>query len=720
MEKAFQLKIDSEGIGRLTFDLPGEKVNKLSGPVMKEFSSIIDDLSVDSSVKALVLDSGKDGVFIAGADIKEIESIKNRRDALDKVEGGHNILRKLAGLPFPTIALIDGTCLGGGMELALACTYRLVTDHPKTSLGLPEVSLGVLPGWGGTQRLPRLVGLSEGLKMILSGKPVPARKAWKIKLADGIFASEFKEAETNKFVQACLDPKGKKSILARRERSGIFPYLMEKNSLGRYLVFKMAKDDLMKKTHGHYPAPLSALEVVKETFASDLELGMERERKAFATLACSKVSKNLITLFYTSQDLKKDPGSSVEVSSNGVSNTGVLGAGIMGGGIAWLMSNRDINVRVKDIVWDGIAKGYEKAHDYYAQLVKIRKLKPTQANLKMHKISGTIDFSGFKDLDLVVEAIVEDMNIKKKALAELEDNVNVDTMICSNTSSLSITDMSAEMKHPERFVGMHFFNPVNRMPLVEIIPGEKTSPEILARAVAFAKRLGKTPVVVANSPGFLVNRILLPYVNEAILMLEEGIDLERVDKLILDFGMPMGPLHLADEVGLDVAYKVALVLEEAFGKRMKVADLTKTLHERQLFGKKGGKGFYVYKGKESSPNPEIAKIVTTPKVGNTLIDDKTVVDRAIHMMINEAALCLEEKIIEKPEYLDMTMIMGAGFPAFRGGLLRYADELGIANVVNKLKQLSMEYGKRFTPCELLKNMSRDDKTFYSYPDESEE
>lgn len=714
MKKAFHLTIDAEGIAKLNFDLPDEKVNKLSAAVMKELYSILEDLSTNAQIKALLITSSKEGIFVAGADIQEIEGIQNHRDALEKVEGGHKVFDKLCNLPFPSIALIDGVCLGGGLEFALACTYRMVTKHEKTSLGLPEVSLGLLPGWGGTVRLPRLIGLTESLKMILGGKPVTAKKAWKIRLADAICSDEFKEEEAKKFIQKCLSKSGRQSIIRRRKAKGILHFLMERNPLGRFLLFQKVKNDLIKKTQGHYPAPLQALDIIKRTFTQTEEEAAREEQRGFAALTCTHVSKNLIQLFYTSQELKKDPGTqSPPPPSPPIQSCAVVGAGVMGGGIAWLFSHKGFSVRLKDLIWKNLAKGFEQAGEYYAQLVKIKKLSPSEVRVKMHKISATTSYSGFKHTDFIVEAIVEDMAIKQSLFSEIEEYVPESTIICSNTSTLSISEMSRGMKHPERFIGMHFFNPVNRMPLVEIIPGEKTSAETIATTVALTKKLGKTPIVVGNCAGFLVNRILMPYMNEAVLMLEEGVDLQRIDQLIKTFGMPMGPFILADEVGLDVAYKAAKVLEQAYGSRMKVAELTDTMFNKKILGKKEEKGFYLYNRKSPEPNAEVRDLLSAPGMGNSLIDDKTIVARMIHLMINEAAMCLEEGVVKNAPYLDMAMIMGTGFPPFRGGILRYADDLGIPNVISKLKQLSLEYGKRFKPCELLMQMSQDGETFYN-------
>jgi len=722
MEKAFHLKLDDQGVGWLSFDYPGERVNKFSTAVMRELDEVLDEVNADSRVRLLVIQSKKPGIFVAGADVKEImDIIESGSDVATQVKNmvtsGVQTFNKLDALRCPSVAVIDGACMGGGLEMALACTYRVVTDHEKTSLALPEVNLGIIPGWGGTQRLPRLVGLAQALPMILAGKKVDGRKAHKLKIADTLIPKEFLEERLGGFINECLDASASRKILAKRQPRGsaqkLQRFLLEGNPLGRSLVFSQAKKGVVKKTQGHYPAPLAALEVLESTFGWDMKAGLQKETETFVDLTTkhTEVCKSLVHLFFTSEELKKDPQVFVDTKPKSVEVAGVLGAGIMGGGIAWLFSYRDMAVRLKDIAWDAVSKGFESANDIYGQLIKIRKLKKDQVNLKMHKISGTTDYTGFQNSDIVVEAVVENMDIKKKVFQELEGQVRDDTIICSNTSALSITEMQGVMKHPERFIGMHFFNPVNRMPLVEIIPGKKTNKETIAALVALVKKLGKTPVVVGDCPGFLVNRILIPAMNEGIHMLAEGGEIEKIDAAITDFGMPMGPFTLADEVGNDVAYKVAKILEEGYGDRMAIPGCFRTIVDNGLLGRKSGRGFYVHEGKKRTLNEEIQSLI--PSTGKSCLAKRDVVDRFVLIMLNEAARCLEEKIIENPSYLDMALITGTGFPPFRGGLLRYADSRGIPEIVERMKELKEKYGERFSPCSLLVEMAEAKKGFYT-------
>lgn len=717
MKKAFTLQV-ADGFARLVFDLPGEKVNKFSTPVMKELEELLVELERRSDIKVMSIESAKANIFIAGADITELQVITGFDEALGKARGGQTVFGMLEKLPFPTVAVINGACLGGGLELALACTYRIATDSDKTLLGCPEVQLGILPGWGGTQRLLKLVGLVTGLPMILTGKPANGKKALKIKLVDELVSAEFVREKADEFMHRCLEPGERGRIAAQRKRAGIQPMLLEGNPLGRAFVFRQARKDVWKSTGGHYPAAFKILDVVSTTYGKPLAWGLAREAEAFAQLATTKESKNLIQLFFTNEALKKDTGVDDEVNIRELKTAGVLGAGVMGGGISWLFSSKGIPVRMKDVNWEALGKGFAEAAEYFNQMLKKKKLTPDELNLRMHGISGTLDYSGFGDKQVVVEAIVEKMDVKKKVIAELEGAVAEDTVICSNTSALSITEMASELKHPERFVGMHFFNPVNRMPLVEVIPGEKTSKETIAAAVALAKKLGKTPVVVQNCIGFLVNRLLLPYMNEAVLIAEEGVGIERIDKLITKFGMPMGPFTLADEVGLDICWKVTVTLAEAYPSRMHTTDLLDRMYQTQhLLGKKGGKGFYIHgPGKHIEPNPAVnhtvAGIMKQDHLNASNKPDDEILERCMFIMINEASRCLEEGIVSSPEYLDMALIMGTGFPPFRGGLMRYADECGIANVVNTLKDMAVKHGRRFEPSPLLLRMADNGQRFY--------
>jgi 3-hydroxyacyl-CoA dehydrogenase/enoyl-CoA hydratase/3-hydroxybutyryl-CoA epimerase len=722
MTNTLSLNIDKNGVANLVFDMPDEKVNKLSAPVLAELEKALNVIDGNKAIRVLLITSLKKDIFIAGADINEIKAIRDKKDAYEKVARGQNILTKIAQLKIPTVAVINGACLGGGLELALACKYRVAIVNQKTVLGLPEVNLGIIPGFGGTQRLPKLVGLQESLKMILSGKPIDARKAFKIGLVDDLIREEFLEEKLGHFVTEIIKSGEANHYLKRRDDAGKKRRIFEIFLFGKFVIFYMAQKDLFEKTKGHYLAPFYALEVIKKTYGRTYGTkGFKTELEAFCELCVGETSKNLIEIFFTNEALKKDFGVENELVVSDVKNAALLGAGVMGGGIAWLFANNNINIRIKDIAQNAIALGYNQIVKVFSQLQKIRKLTSDEVSLRISRVTAGTDFSGFDNAQFVVEAVVENMAVKKNVLAEAEKHLKKDAIIVSNTSSLSISEMSNALQNPERFAGMHFFNPVNRMPLVEVIRGEKSSDKTIATVVKLSKKLGKTPIVVKDVPGFLVNRILLPYMNEAAYLLQEGAEVKRVDEAIERFGMPMGPFILADVVGIDVGVKVANSLHEGYGERMKVASILDEIYKnhKELLGKKSGKGFYIHdeKMKRNFLNPEIERILaevrSREKIHTTYLSEQLIIDRCILMMVNEAAKCLEENVVKNARYLDMAMIMGAGFPAFRGGVLRYADSIGIQNVVSKLQEFEKKHGKRFEVSELLVDMAKSSEKFYN-------
>lgn len=708
----FTLQVDAEGIATLIFDYPGEKVNKFSIFALKELDRVVQEAEQNTKIKALILKSGKKDIFIAGADLNAFKEAEHNVELVgDMIRTGHEVFDKIAALPFPTIALIDGTCLGGGLECALACTYRIATDNPKTQIGLPEVTLGIMPGWGGTQRLPRLAGLQTALKMILGGKPVDGKKAFYTGVVDLFVPSSFAEERALAFAQSVMTSQGKAKVNKQRKRGGFLNFLLEGNPVGRSVVFSQARKGVLEKTKGHYPAPLVAIDTIQKTYSLPIKKGLVIERDTFIEAIGSEFrnAKHLVNLFFTSEALKKQPEATAAEAKK-VSTAGVLGAGTMGGGIAWLFSYRGIDIRMKDINWNAVGLGYGAARKIYDQLVKKRRLKPFEAHIKFHKIGGTIDYASLKGADFVVEAAVENLDIKRQIFKELEEVVSKETIIASNTSSLTIKDMSRDMAHPERFVGMHFFNPVNRMPLVEVVAGPKSSPEAIATTFKLCQRLKKTPIVVGDCPGFLVNRVFMAGADEILRMVDDGVPLKKVERAMVDFGMPMSPFLLVDEIGVDVTYKVAQSMYAAYGERMAVPKILERVAEAKLLGKKSGKGFFIHKGKESVPNPDIHKFI-----GDKCLDlhEDEIVLRSILMMVNEACRCLEEGIIKDPAFLDMAMIMGTGFPPFRGGLLRYANEQGISWVKERMDRFAEEYGERFKPCKLVEEYDYEGRNFYT-------
>lgn len=695
-----------DSIAEIVLNDTASPVNILSTPMMQEFETMIDSLA-HAPLNALVIRSSKKDVFIAGADIHEIAGITDSAAAIEKSKRGQDILAMLAALPFPTVAVIDGACLGGGLELALACTYRLVTDNAAVKLGLPETTLGILPGFGGTWRLPRLIGMAQALPMILTGKSVDGAKAVKLGLADGIYPAAFIGDAVSAFILSLASAGARKALKKRRSRRPVMG-LIDGNPIGRSLVYRAAKKELMKRTHGHYPAPRMALRTVRRNYGRSYASAMKREREAFAELAVSPAAKKMIALFFTGEALKKE----YRADAAPIRQAGVLGAGKMGGGIAWCISNADIPVRMKDINWDAVGKGYAAVSDMYHDAVRVKKLSEREARLKAHRVSGAVDYSGFADADIVIEAVIEDADIKMKTFRELERIVRPDAIIATNTSSLSVDALASALDHPERFVGFHFFNPVNRMPLIEVVPGMRTSEEVLVRAVAFARTLRKMPIVVRDTNGFLVNRILMAYLNEAMLLLEEGVPFTRIDAVMTRFGMPMGPFELLDEIGIKVGAKVARIIGAAHPERASMGKMLEIVgHHEKLVGK-SAEGFYRYRGSRS-PNPLIRDLMRANGMPlDSAADEREIEMRCLMRMINEAARCMEEGIITRADYLDMAMLYGTAFPAFRGGVLRTADDIGIGAVVTALAQFEQRFGPRFSAAKLLIDMQARNGRFY--------
>ncbi len=704
---AFNYEINKDGIAILTFDLPNEKVNKLTTPVMAEFNTVLDELAALKEIKALVFRSGKDESFIVGADIAEIRNITDAETGEQLARRGQAVFSKLESLPFPSVAAIHGPCMGGGMELALACAFRIISNDQKTALALPEVKLGIIPGFGGTQRLPRLVGLTNALDIILTGKSVYARKARKIGLADEV---TYKEILVQRALVMAKTAIGKPKKTAVRAKRPLIIKMIEGNPFTRTLIYRTAYRNILKETHGNYPAPLAALESVRYGMTHGREAGFAYEAKLLGRLAPTEVSKNLISIFYLNEALRKDP----RPSPVKIANAGVLGAGVMGGGIAQLFAERGITVRVKDINTRAIGAGLKEAWDIFNKRAKKGILTAIQARDGFDRITGTTDYSGFGKADVAVEAVVENMDVKKTVLRDFEAVAGESAMFASNTSSLSITEMATASNRPDRVVGMHFFNPVEKMPLVEIVRGRKTSEEAVAAIATLSRKIGKLPVVVNDGPGFLVNRILMPYLGEAVALLEEGGKIDEIDRALLQFGMPMGAFILLDEIGIDIAHKVSEILYQGLGERVKPSPLLGALYKEGYYGKKNGKGFYRYQGrKRGECDPSIYSMISAGGGNKDKLGAEGIIDRTVLLMIKEAALCLEEKVIDRPDLLDAALIFGIGFPPFSGGLLRYADKIGAKTIVEKLERYAKKYDERFAPPKLLVEMAKSGKRFYA-------
>ena len=701
-------------IALVEFDLVGEKVNKLSTPVMTRFKEVLEELN-QSSYKVAILISRKPNIFIAGADIEEIKSMKTREAFMTALKAAHEVFNLMEDMKMPLIAAVNGACLGGGCELILACGHRIASDDRSTKIGLPEIKLGIIPGFGGCVRLPRTIGLQAALDIIVQGKAVDAAKAYRLGLVDQVVHPSILEEQAIKLAEDLI----KFGRLSKRRKvfqpKGLTAKFME-SAVGRAIVFNQARKMTLKATGGHYPAPLKALDVIQKTYGmKNRAKALEIEMNGFCDVAVTDVSKNLINVFFLMESVKKKTGVSSDVKPAEIKSIGVLGAGTMGGGIAYVAADKGIEVRLKDINNQALAVGFAHARDLWTKLLKRKKITSYEFNQKMNRISGGLDYSGFGQLDVVIEAVVEDMEIKKKVIAETAAYCKPDCVIATNTSSLSVTEMAKAHPRPENFLGMHFFNPVHRMPLVEVIRGEKTDDRAVATIFELAKKMGKLPVVVRDGPGFLVNRLLVPYLIEAVWLLEDGMSIETVDRIFKqEFGMPMGPFTLMDEIGIDVCIKVSKIFRESLGERIMIPEVMSKLKESDRLGKKNRKGFYLYddKGKSQGVDPsiyaELGLATPTNKLSST-----EVIRRGIFPMINEAALAMiEDRIVETPDEVDLAMITGTGFPPFRGGLLRYADTIGTQVIADELEVLATKYGVRFKPSTPLKNMAKTNRKFY--------
>jgi 3-hydroxyacyl-CoA dehydrogenase/enoyl-CoA hydratase/3-hydroxybutyryl-CoA epimerase len=681
---------------------------------MARLKEVIEELR-QSPYKAVVMVSRKPKIFIAGADIEEIKKINSKDEYARVLNEAHEIFNALEDLPLVTVAAINGQCLGGGCEMVLSCDYRLCADGPDTRIGLPEVKLGIIPGFGGCVRLPRTVGLPAALDIILAGKAVDGRKAEKIGLVDACVPGQ-------QLVERALAFAREKIAAGAKKRRKVYAPKGAMNTFmhsfaGRPLVFSQARKSVMKETKGFYPAPLKALEVVGKTYGlRDRARALKIEAEGFVEVATTAVSKNLIDLFYMMEAVKKQTGVEGDVKPLPVKHMAVLGAGTMGGGIAQVAADKGIHVRMKDIANHALALGLRHASEIFKKYLKRKRITKYDYEAKMAMISGTLDYSGFQLMDVVVEAIVEDMGIKKKVIAETATHCRKDTILATNTSSLSVTEMAEAHPHPENFVGMHFFNPVDKMPLVEVIRGPKTSDVATATIFDLAKKMGKTPVVVKDGPGFLVNRLLMPYMIEAMFLLQDGMEIETVDRWYTHkFGMPMGPFRLMDEVGLDVCIKVVKIFHKALGDRIEVPKMIDALYESKRLGKKSGRGFYLYddKGHQLSADRAVYTELALKAPTNPLSEQECL-ERGVFTMVNEAALALiEDHIVATPQDVDLAMIMGTGFPPFRGGLLKYADSLGTQYVASQLEIYASKCGPRLKPTQPLANLAKTDRKFYA-------
>ncbi len=711
------LEVDEEGVAWVTFDDPQRSANILSEGVLRRLMDCVEQLQEGiegGRVRAAVFRSVNPRIFIAGADVEAIADIQSPLEGAEASRLGQAIFLEVEQLPIPTVAAIRGACLGGGLELALACRYRVAADDEETRLGLPEVQLGILPAWGGTTRLSRLIGLQAALDILLTGKRVSSRKAHETGLVDALLPSATLDEAVRDFTLERVE----KGPIRTGGRRGFFKKLLEESPPGRRVILRAARKRVLSRSGGHYPAPLKILDVLRDGLGRSVERSLELEATAAGELLVSPVTKSLVHVFRLREGARKGRGLNPEVQGREVKRMGVVGAGVMGGGIAQLAAYHGVAVRIKDLEHEPVAQALDHARSLFDKAVGRGRLSEGEAQRGMDRISGGVDYSGFGGLDLVVEAVVERLEVKRSVFSELEERTAGHAALATNTSTLRVDEMAEGLEAPERLVGMHFFNPVHRMPLVEVVRGPRTSDEAAATVHRFAVALGKVPVVVGDGPGFVVNRILGPYLNEAGHLLAEGAAVETVDQAAVDFGLPMGPLRLVDEVGIDVVGHAGRVLHEAFGSRLEPAPPLAALGESGRLGVKGGSGFYRYKkGKEAGVDPAIYQVLgsSVPRTRRNPSRDE-VQRRLVLTMINEAARVLEENVAPSAADVDLAMIMGTGFPPFRGGLLRYADSLHPRRVLKELEEFRAQWGERFEPSAPVVRLAQGDKGFYeAYP-----
>ena len=671
----------------LTFDRPDSPVNIFDAATLKELDAQLGSLG---DAPALILASAKKSVFVAGADIHLFQKM-SAEELARFVELGQGVFNRLAALKIPTVAAIHGAAVGGGCEVALACDWRVASPDSVTKIGLPETKLGIIPAWGGSTRLPRLIGVPGALDIILGGKTVSAKHALKLGMIDDI-------APRESLIRAAVQ------LAARGKHPRSLTHSAPVNAAVSAVVAHKARTDVQRRTRGNYPALEKVLDVILHgSGARDEATSLARERAAVAELVNLETTRNLIRVFFLQEHAKK---SSALVGAK-IERAAVIGAGVMGVGIAQWLSTRGLRVVLRDVDATRVAAGMAGITKLFADGVRARALTEHEARTAMDRITPAATEISLRGGDIVIEAAVEKMPVKKVIFQRLDELTRDDAILATNTSALSITELAAATRNPKRVVGIHFFNPVHKMQLVEVVVGEATAPEVAQRAVQFVQRIGKLPVVVRDRPGFLVNRILLPYLSEAGELFAAGVDPVAIDDAMLDFGMPMGPLRLTDEVGVDIAADVATTLAAAFPNRMRVPAILARMIEAGMLGKKSGSGFYRYaSGGEPTVNP--TALALRP-AGTTAAD---LGERLALLMVNEAAACLGESVAASAGDIDLAMVMGTGWAPFRGGPLRYADSLGAQSVFDTLSRLAETAGPHYAPCALIAELARTGGRFH--------
>jgi 3-hydroxyacyl-CoA dehydrogenase/enoyl-CoA hydratase/3-hydroxybutyryl-CoA epimerase len=711
-ERALRLERREDGVGVIRIDVPGESLNTLRGRFAEELAEIVAEIASAPEIRAVVIASGKPDNFVAGADVKQLLAVKTANEAAELSRSGQRALDRLAELEKPVVAAIHGACLGGGLEIALAAHARVASTDEKTRLGLPEVQLGLLPGLGGTQRLPRLIGSESALDLILTGKQLDAKRAQRAGLVDEVVPPAIVFDVAVKLALARASGSGARP---RSKRAAFKEALLVKNPLGRSVFFGQAKKRTLAKTHGNYPAAERILDVVRTGLSQGMKAGLAAEAAAFGELAVSPEAHELIRIFLTQTELKKDRGvADPTVEARKLRRVGVLGAGLMGAGIAFVTAvNAKLPVRLKDRDDRSLGKGLAHLGDLFKERARTRRMSAFEADRERLRVTATTSYDGFEAVDVVIEAVFEDVALKQQVLRDVEARGGKNLIFASNTSSLPIAKIAEAAASPERVIGMHYFSPVNKMPLLEIITTDRTAAWVTATAVELGKRQGKTVIVVHDGAGFYTSRVLGPYLNEASFLLTEGVPVDAIDDALVRWGFPVGPVTLLDEVGIDVGQKVGKILHDAFGERMAPPPGIERLVEDERFGKKNGRGFYDYgskkKGKREVDRSVYTVLGVEPK---TDLPGGEIAQRCVLQMVNEAVYCLGEGILRSARDGDVGAVFGLGFPPFRGGPFRYIDAVGAREIVRRLEEYEKAHGVRFRPAPLLLDMARENRVFF--------
>lgn len=719
MATTLKLSFPEADVALLTFDDPQSGANILSGHVLEALERHLDELDKKKGLAGLVICSAKPGMFIAGADLKEfvtwLDSPKEEVSAHSR--RGQELFARLAKVNYVTVAAIDGTCVGGGLELAMWCDRRVLTDGEKTALGFPEVKLGLYPGWGGTARMPRMIGLSNAIELVTGGENIDARTAAAMDLANDVVDKSSADTAEDRLLTAAIRMVRAEQATQqfRRDRDRwAAPLAISDTELG--FLGATASAYIQQQTKGHYPAPLVALEVMLGAAGADIETACRMEADEFARLFGSPVNRALLNVFFLQDRNKK--GAGIKAEPRKIVSAGVVGAGTMGQGIAAANVKRGILTAIMDSSQPVLERGLKGVLNEVSYNKQTKGPDVQRVVEFAPLINGTLSDIELCRSDIIVEAIFENPQAKRHLFARLEPLVRDDAILASNTSTIPISELAEGLERPERFCGLHFFNPVRQMPLVEVIRGRKTSDATMATAAAYARALGKSPIVMNDGPGFLVNRLLLPYMNEAVLLVCEGADLRKVDKAAKAFGMPMGPFTLYDVVGIDVAVHAGQTMVRSFPDRVVPAQLLQQLADVGRIGQKSGKGFFDYgppkpgRSPRGVDSPEVAALIEKCRGGNTRkFSSDEITDRLFLPMLLEATRVLEDRIVSDVRDVDLGLILGIGFPPFKGGLFFWADTIGPANIVEKLKQYA-PLGKRFEPTAMLAKLAASGSRFY--------